>query len=136
MKQQGFSIALILFILVVMSSLGLALMKTSSMQQSSTAMEVLSNRAFYAAESGAQLFASHLFPLNAAGVETCSTPVYTFNNVNGLSQCTATIASCDVSSAQLDGSTTSTFMKFVSEGRCGSGQQQTVRRVQVMVRHL
>jgi len=133
-KQAGFSLPIAVFILVIMSLLAAAIVQLSSRNNLSSAQEVFSTRAFYAAESGASWAMSQLF-FNATGSATkafsdiqCGSPVNgkTLNfTAAGLGGCSATL-SCSVDTVGSTG-----YYRIVSTGVCGTGQVQARRVVEV-----
>jgi MSHA biogenesis protein MshP len=91
------------------------------------AQEVLSIRAFFAAESGAHAAAMRLFPIT--GASSCSNQTLNFT-ASGLVGCSAII---NCTSFVADGET---YYQISSEGQCGSGDLQTSRTLEVMLRDL
>ncbi|MFD2167780.1 hypothetical protein ACFSJY_16120 [Thalassotalea euphylliae] len=122
-RQGGSILVLALFILVVMFLLGAALARLLSSGAEATAYEVLGTRAFQAANSGAQLKLLDVFPLDTATPQNCSagdatTPTdsatnnYSFVNVDGLNNCSATV-SCNMQ--EVDGVY---YYQLTSTGQC------------------
>lgn len=123
-REAGFSLPIIIFILVVLALLGTALTRLAATASQSVAFETLSTRAFYAAESGAQWGMTQLFPLNN-GAANCA-PSTTLNfNPTGLSGCSATVL-CALQTA--DGKA---FYKVRSQGTCGTGADTATRTIEV-----
>lgn len=133
-RQQGFSLPVAVFILVIMALLAAGIATLSSHSNLSAAQEELSNRAFYAAESGASWGMSRLF-FNAGGAANktfsdgaCDAIGASFNlpfTQTGLSGCSA-VVSCTRQTSGTVG-----YYTLQSAGNCGTGQAQAVRRVQV-----
>lgn len=133
-RQAGFSMPIAVFVLVIMALLAAAIVQISSRNNLSSAQEVLSTRAFYAAESGASWAMSQLF-FNSAGSATkafsdttCASPVngQTLNfTVPGLAGCSAVLA-CTAETIDAIG-----YYRVTSTGACGAGQVQATRVVQV-----
>lgn len=133
-KQKGFSLPIAVFVLVIMALLAAALVQISSRSNLAAAQEELSNRAFFAAESGASWAMSLLF-FNAAGAadkahsDTACAAIGAGSPLSyttrGLYTCTATIA-C---SSQLVNLTS--YYSINSQGRCGTGAVQGIRTIQV-----
>ena len=88
-RQRGFSMPIAVFILVIMTLLGTAMIQLVSTSHMSIANETLSTRAFYAAESGAQYGMNLLFPLDGT-LPGCFADTTLNFNVNGLNGCSAT----------------------------------------------
>lgn len=139
--QAGFSLPIAVFVLVVMALLAVAIAQLSSRSNLSATHEELSNRAFYAAESGASWAMSRLF-FNGAGTADRSfsdlacdnlgaTP--SLNSIAGLATCSASVTCACVGlancAAQAAGETN--YYTIESTGTCGSGQVLATRKLQV-----
>lgn len=92
LKQQGLGLPVAIFVITIMSIVAVAINRINESGSQSYGQNVLSTRAFYAAESGAQLRSQSVLPAlpelpcacgGSAGV------VYEFD-VAGLNQCRAT----------------------------------------------
>lgn len=128
-KQKGISMAFLLFTIIIVSLLAAALMKLNSQSSLSVAHQVIATRAFFAAESGANLQASAVFPVNGAA-GTCANANYNFTTT-GLNGCSAT-TTC---SARLINSIN--FYAISSQGVCNAGQPlQATRIVQVRLKDI
>lgn len=125
-QQRGFSLPVAIFILVIMSLLGAGIVSILQSSQDSLATEVLSTRAFYAAESGAQVTLGQLFDL-AGGAANCaaSYPALDFTST-GLVSCSA---STTCSSSTIG---TRTFYTITSTGNCASSGYTATRTIQIM----
>ena len=129
-QQRGAGLPIAIFIITA-----LALIVTSMAQQQESSgraisQQILSQRAFYAAESGAQ--AAVTLALHGGGC--ASFPKSLSFDEAGLKNCSA-ILECSLVQADIDGdSTDETVFTLVSEGRCGSGAEETSRTVEVRVR--
>lgn len=79
--QHGFSIVSAIFLLVVLSFLGIAMVSFSTSQHQSEAMDVLGSRAYQAARTGIE-WAAYYIANQASGVEwsgcSATTPAATF----------------------------------------------------------
>jgi len=143
-KQQGSALMLALFIIIVLTLLGGALVKVLSTSSESIAQEVIGTRALMAANSGMQAELQQLFPLNATS--TCpDEPAsldrsYNFS-ADGLYHCSAE-TTC---SRYFEDSTTSiNYYRLTSTGECGSsaiaadskGVVRSSRTIQVEARSL
>tara|TARA_R110001583_G_scaffold25237_3_gene91495 strand:- start:66 stop:464 length:399 start_codon:yes stop_codon:yes gene_type:complete len=119
-KQSGIGLPVALFIITIMSLIAVAVNQISETSNQSYSQNLLSTRAFYAAESGAQLRAqSALFsqPCSCGGSEDVE---YDFT-VIGLNQCSA-LTTCTSFVANGD-----TFCTIRSMGRCdNSNAERTV----------
>jgi MSHA biogenesis protein MshP len=126
-KQRGISMAFLLFAIIIVSLLAAALIRINSQSELSVAQQVISTRAFFAAESGANLQALAVFPVGG-GAGACSNQNYNFTN-NGLNGCSA---STQCSAILID---TSTFYQIISQGQCNSGQPlQATRTIEVRLK--
>lgn len=116
LKQKGLGLPVAIFVITIMSIIAVAINRINEASSQSYSQNVLSSRAFYAAESGAQLKAHSV--LAATPCDCGSTDVVYDYAVEGLSQCSAetsctsfiangetyctvkSIGSCDNSNAQ------------------------------------
>ncbi len=122
--QSGVSLAILLFIIIVLGLLAASLANINSQSTSSNAQQVIATRAFFAAESGANRQAMAIFPLDGSG-GTCASQTYNFN-VSGLNGCSAT-TNCTAFTVN-----TQTFYQVVSQGQCNTGQPlQATRTIEV-----
>jgi MSHA biogenesis protein MshP len=73
--QQGFSIVTAIFLLVVLSFLGVAMVTFSTTQHQSSAMDVMGSRAYQAARAGIEWAAHQVVnsPASAAAATGCAT---------------------------------------------------------------
>jgi len=120
-KQTGISMAFLLFTIIVVSLLAAALMKLNSQSSLSVAHQVISTRAFFAAESGANLQALAIFPVNG-GAGVCTNQTYNFTSP-GLNGCSATT----ICSSRIINSIN--FYRVRSQGVCNAGQPLQATRV-------
>ncbi len=128
-QQQGFGLPFAIFILVVLSMVGLALAALSDTTSEAVVFDVQSLRAFNAAQSGIELGLNQLLPPGAAERDCTesffgSAPSITFG-AGGLEQCQA-IVSCrvNVSGGQ-------NHFVLTSRGRCGAGVDLAERVIEV-----
>lgn len=126
-NSKGFSLVAALFIIVALGLLAAAMYRMNQTSNVAVAQEVLSIRAFFAAESGAHTAAMQIFPLSGGGA--CNNQTINFT-ASGLIGCRA-IVQC--ASFVADGET---YYSVSSEGQCGSGDLQTSRTVEVMLRDI
>ena len=70
-KTQGSALVIAIFVIIVMSLLGAALVNMMDSSQDNVVFEVLGTRAFNAAQSGVQWQLAQLFPLDSAS-QTCN----------------------------------------------------------------
>lgn len=129
-QQQGAGLPLAIFIITVLALLviGMAQLQDSSAQ--SVSLQIQSQRAFFAAESGAQVGVAEVLGGGACGA--VSSPVVF--STNGLNTCQANLT-CNVASADVNGDgSPETIFTVGSAGRCGTGSDLAVREVEVRVR--
>jgi MSHA biogenesis protein MshP len=126
--QKGFSLPVAIFILVIMALIATAVVSIYSKSLSGVSQEVLSTRAFYAAESGAQHVLGQLFPL-AGGVANCSASSSLNFNTNGLNSCQVNMACSSVSI------NSEIFYDIVSTGTCSTGSVVSVRQIQLRAKN-
>lgn len=131
-QQRGASLVMAIFIIVVLSLLAAALLRTLSAGAENVAREVISTRAFLTAESGAQLRLSDLFQSGVACATVCpATGAQSyggFSNSNWLN-CEAQVTCCSIVP-----STGVTHYRVVSTGRCGPAGERAARIVEVMAK--
>jgi MSHA biogenesis protein MshP len=128
-KQRGVSLAFLLFAIIIVSLLAAALVRLSSESELSNAQQVISTRAFFAAESGAQLQAMRIFPV-AGGPAVCANQNYNFT-ANGVAGCTA---STTCGATNVGGQN---YYQVTSIGQCNAGQPlQATRTIQVRLKDL
>lgn len=139
--QQGVSLILAIFILVVLSLLGAAMINILSAGGESVAREVLSTRALYVAESGAQRALREIFPPGSTTGQTavCDTlqstagADYPSSSLAGLQGCSTFQAEIDCSRVFI-AATGANYFTLTSTGRCGPAGEQAVRVVQIQAR--
>lgn len=139
---QGSALILALFIIIILTFLGVALMRVLSTSSETIAQEVIGTRALMAANSGMQAQLQKLFPLNSA-VSSCPSgpiPVYDFTTIDGLYHCKATTECSkyftdtgpDVVSSDDD----IKYYRLKSTGECGTGNIVSSRTIQAEARSL
>ena len=125
-KQRGSALMLALFIIVVLTLLGGALMKVLTSSSEAIAQEVLGTRAYMAANSAMQAELAKLFPLS----DSSSCPLeplpavianYDFSttgtNLAGLYHCKAKTSCSGYATHPITGAI---FYRIKSTGKCGS----------------
>ncbi len=125
-QQKGAGLPVALFIITVLALIvfGMAQLQDSSSQ--SISLQIQSQRAFYAAESGAQVGVR-----NALVSGTCAATTINFDQP-GLSSCSASLA-CESVTANIGGGG-NTVYSIESTGHCGAGADQAARVIEVRVR--
>ncbi len=124
------SLVAALFALVFIALIGSAMVQISMGSHVSATDETLSTRAFYAAESGAQYGLNRLFPLDGSA-GSCSGSVNLSFTTDGLLGCNATVECADA--GDYEGYR---HYNLTSTGRCGTGPEAAVRKVEVGARQL
>lgn len=125
--QRGISLILVLFFIVVVALLMVALARLNAGSQKIIGQEVLSVRALFAAESGAQEASMRIFPMGASPT-TCAPLTRSFATP-GLSDCSVSVA-CTSQVTALGRS----VITLNSRGTCGSGVDVASRNITVMLR--
>jgi len=124
-KQQGSALMLALFIIIVLTLLGSALVRILSTSSESIAQEVIGTRALMAANSGMQAELQRLFPLSVvAGVPVVGVcnPTNSYDlqdsgsDIEGLYHCDAS-TTCDLYHTH----DLINYYRLTSTGECGSG---------------
>ena len=117
-KQSGLSLPVAIFIITIMSIIAVGVNRINEASSQSYSQNILSSRAFYAAESGVQLRAHTV--LSTAPC-SCGVNVNFVFSVVGLNSCNAN-TSCDQLIANGD-----TFCTITSIGNCdNSNAQRTI----------
>lgn len=134
-EQRGSALVLALFIIVVTTLLGAALVRMISANSETIAYEVIGTRAYQAAQAGAQRKLSELFPLlSLPGSPSCSPDsIYNeFSNVEGLENCQASNVDC------VEGPTVDeiTYYTITSTGQCNFAGVFTSRTIEIKARRL
>jgi len=124
--QSGIGLPATIFLIVILSLIVLAMGDLTEQSNLGFGQDYHSVRAFYAAESGAQVALNRVF----VGATTCNNALadidFDSGGANpGLDDC-STVLSCD--SIPVDGST---YMTFVSTATCGTGYELSTRSIEV-----
>lgn len=126
-RQRGATLPVVILVLVLLAVLGTAMVQLNATGQRGIALETLSTRAFYAAESGAQFGLGQIFPLDGSGV-VCETWALDYDTA-GLRGCSAEVRCSGPRVRQ-----GRNYYTLVSEGQCGSGESRARRTIEVGVR--
>ena len=136
-KQKGSALVMAIFIIVVMTLLGSALVRMVSSNAETIAYEVLGTRAYLSAQSGAQFRMQQLFPLNSANtdaVECDDLPANTvpnFGSAEGLHNCIVSELTCtDFTHENV------TYYTITSTGQCTIDNEVTSRTIEIEARSL
>jgi MSHA biogenesis protein MshP len=135
-NQQGSALVIAIFVIIVMTLLGLALVRMINASSEAIVYEVLGTRAFQSAQTGLQWTLQQTFPLgdssNAASCAVVNVAVPpTLTGVDGLAQCWFE-HSC-TSKPPVDGVT---YYTLESTGQCEDSGVITSRKLEVEARSL
>jgi MSHA biogenesis protein MshP len=130
--HSGSALVLALFIIVIVTLLGTALVRMISSNAETIAYEVLGTRAYQAAQAGAQITLEEVFPLSTAGVCNAINPnnPNDFTGIDGLDNCQAIVGCTD---RTVDGIT---YYTITSTGQCEFLEIFTSRTIEVQARSL
>ncbi len=128
-KQQGLGLVAAIFVITVMAMISVGISNLVLTSQQSYGFEVLSARAFLAAESGAQLAVHSAMP--PVGTSSCPASAATpsLAGAPGLSGCTVETLCSRVDVASV------AYFSITSTGRCGNAADTAIRRLQVRVKN-
>ncbi len=126
-RQRGVSLVAMMAIIVLLALVAAGMVRLVATSQVAVGNEVLSLRAFLAAESAAQNAMNRLFPLNG-GAATCGTINLAFT-AGGLAGCSA-LAACS-GPVSIQGQD---IYRITSTGTCGSGEAVARRTIRVGAR--
>lgn len=133
--QMGSALVIAIFVIIVLSVLGAALVNMLDSSQEGVAYEVLGTRAYTAAQSGLQWQLAEVFPLDSDAIACKSsteinniTP--TFTNTLGLAQCSVAVTCKDFLHESIR------YYVITSTGQCVLDGEFTSRTLQVDARSL
>ena len=121
-RQRGIGLVAAIFLIVVVAALVTAIARTVRTSADAFSLDVVSHRAFLAAESGAQLGLNRVFA--PSGAPACGNWTWALDAA-GLRSCTAEVA---CRSEIVDGTP---YYTVESDGRCDVGGVVAERRVLV-----
>ncbi len=134
-NQNGSALVLAIFIIVVMTLLGSALVRMVSSNAETIAYEVIGTRAYQAAQAGAQRKMSELFPLApVSGVCADNVNPYDFSAIEGLENCKAEEVTCTQDPATAVNGVS--YYTVTSRGECNVAGVTTSRRIEIKARTL
>lgn len=125
--QRGATLPVVILVLVLLAVLGTAMVQLNATGQRSVALEVISTRAFYAAESGAQFALGRILPRDGTPAACGSWPL-SFDPP-GLRGCSAQVNCTGPRTRQGNN-----YYTIVSQGQCGTGESRARRTIEVGVR--
>ncbi|MCK7544291.1 hypothetical protein MLC59_08930 [Marinobacter bryozoorum] len=129
-KQQGAGLPVALFIITVLALLVVAMAQLQQRSGDALDLQILSQRAFMAAESGAQVAVTDVLH---EGRSCDATWEITYSGP-GLTGCRAVLSCGTTDVSDVGGGGGNTLYQFVSTGICGGGAEQASRKVEVRVR--
>ena len=128
-KQKGVGLPATVFLIVIVSLIVLALGELNTKSNIGFGQDFYSVKAFYAAESGAQVALNKIFLGGQACPTTASNVVSidfdTVTNKVGLEACTVNVSCQSVAVDTID------YYTFNSTAICGVGIEQATRSIQV-----
>jgi MSHA biogenesis protein MshP len=131
--QSGSALIIAIFVLVVMTLIGSALIRMQSSTAETVVYEVMGARAYAAAKTGLQWQLTEIFPLNSIGVTLCQVNIVepTISDVTGLDNCQFEIT-CDDSISHDDVQ----YYTLTSTGSCSIAGIETSRTIEIEARNI
>ncbi|WP_097462358.1 pilus assembly PilX family protein [Mangrovitalea sediminis] len=128
-RQRGVGLPLALFIIVVLALVVTAMAEMQRGSGEMSSLQIQSERAFLAAESGAQVALSKLIPPGGSAGASCVSPLYQQSfSQPGLGGCRVTV---DCRADKVSGVN---YYTLHSTGLCGNGLDRASREVEVRAR--
>jgi len=125
-KQNGAGLPVAIFVITVLALLVIGMAQLQESSGNAVSLQIQSQRAFLAAESGAQVAVTELIRSGSSVPASCA--VITTGAVNlssaGLSGCSAQVVCTDLSAS-------AGVVLVESTGICGIGQDRALRKVEV-----
>lgn len=127
-KQNGAGLPVAIFVITVLALLVIGMAQLQESSSKSVSLQIQSQRAFLAAESGAQVVVSDLLSRSHSSPLTCGpASISTLNFANGgLAGCSSVLSCSEIGSG---GS-----ILIESRGTCGAGGDLAERAVEVRLR--
>ena len=125
-KQAGAGLPIAIFIVTVLSLIVLGISQLQESASKAISLQIQSQRAFFAAESGAQVVLADIMPDDKNTPVSCSSssPVYIPFDSAGLGNCNASVSCSDDHNP---------VITLESTGECGSGAELAARTIKVRV---
>ena len=132
-KQSGSALVIAIFILVIMTLIGSALIRMQSSSAETVVYEVMGARAYAAAQTGLQWQLTQIFPLNTPSITQCVSPIVEPNisGVQGLENCLFEI-NCDDSISHNGVQ----YYTISSTGSCSIAGIKTSRTIEIEARNI
>lgn len=128
-RMRGIGLPASIFIILILALLVLAISQLSQTSSRALGQNLQSQKAFYAAESGAQVALNRIFAGGASCDGNLADIDFNAGGANlGFASCTATLSCSQVAVAG------NSYMTVTSTGRCGDGFEAAQRQVQVRAR--
>ncbi|MGR5064795.1 MshP protein [Photobacterium sp. DNB22_13_2] len=136
-RQRGSALVVSLFIITVMGAFAAAMIRIDWSGQDSTAREVFSTRAWYAAHSGNEIVLSKIFPLGqiTSNPDACIDYSKDKSLDASLFSCQSLTVKCTKTSYQENGQPANKY-QLESTATCGSGQFTTTRTQELWAKDL
>jgi MSHA biogenesis protein MshP len=138
-QQTGSALVIAIFVIIVLSALGAALVKVLDSSQESVGYEVLGTRAYTVAQSGLQWQLGEVFPLDSPAIACAdidnpppdNPPRPSFNHTLGYAQCEVSVSCSD-----FDRENGIRYYTITATGTCAIGSESTSRKIAVKARSL
>lgn len=132
-RESGSALVIAIFVLVLMTLLGSALIRMQSSSAETVVYEVMGTRAYAAAKTGLQWQLTEIFPLNVTGITLCNATIVepTISGVIGLENCQFEIT-CDDSISH----DSVQYYTLTSTGSCSVAGIETSRTIKVEARNI
>ena len=128
-KQSGIGLPMALFIITILAMIIAAITDLEESSGVGFSLDVNSMRAFYAAESGAQVAMAEIFPASGGGGGSCGSVTPTLNfSKSGLNGCSVSVTCSQVTVDSVS------YYTLKSTGSCGGGLDRAVRVIDVRAR--
>lgn len=128
--QQGIGLPIALFVITVLALLVVGMAKVQQATGQSVSLQIQSQRAFHAAESGAQLAVAGVLD----GGNCAAIPASVNFSVNALKGCRAELQCSVTAPLSIPGNGSNRVYTLESAGVCGVGNELARRVVEVRVR--
>jgi MSHA biogenesis protein MshP len=131
-KQSGSALVIAIFVLVIMTLIGSALIRMQSSSAEAVVYEVMGTRAYAAAQTGIQWQLTEVFPLDTTGSTPCSTLVEPdISGTSGLEGCQLAITcNDDIEHDNVQ------YYTITSTGSCSVAGIETSRTIEIEARSI
>ena len=126
-KSQGFGLPVAIFIIVILSMIVASITQLEEASGVAFGQNLNSIRAFYAAESAAEIALARRFPADDVGAQACANNIYVDGSgLEGLNGCSVDV-DCSIVTITSGGN----YYTFISTASCGSGIDGAQRVIEV-----